>query len=55
MALFRVVEKIGLNTKFGNGWIQYGITVIVTLVGATVFSVILKYLFAEVGKRLKKA
>lgn len=55
MAAFRAIEKTGLNTRFGNGWIQYGITVVMTLIGAVLFSVSVKYFFAQVGKKLEKA
>nr|WP_300815395.1 acyltransferase [uncultured Acetatifactor sp.] len=54
-AVFRAIEKTGLNTRFGNGWIQYGITVVMTLIGAVLFSVSVKYFFAQVGKKLEKA
>lgn len=55
MAVLRAIEKTGLNTRFGNGWIQYGITVVMTLIGAVLFSVSVKYFFAQVGKKLEKA
>lgn len=42
MVMFRVIEKLHINTIFGDGWIQYAVTVILTVCGATVFSVLLK-------------
>lgn len=54
MVLFRIIEKLGLNTRFGNGWMQYGITVSMTLTGAMLFSETLKYMFTEIEKKLKK-
>lgn len=55
MALFRVIEKTGLNTGVGNGWIQYGITVAMTLIGSMLFSLSLKYFFTKAGRKLEKA
>ena len=40
--IFRVVERMGLNTITGNGWVQYAVTVVIVLVGAVIFSVIVK-------------
>lgn len=54
MAVFRVLEKMGLNTRFGDGWIQYGITVAMTLIGAMLFSVVMKHMLTEIWKRLEK-
>lgn len=54
MAVFRVVEKTGLNTYFGSGWVQYGITVAVTIAGAVLFSAAVKHALAEIGKRMQK-
>ena len=42
MVMFRVIEKLGLNTMIGNGWLQYGVTVVATICGAVVFSVAVK-------------
>ena len=50
MVVFRLVEKMGLNTMFGNGWLQYFITVILVLVGAACFSVIVKK-FIEIAEK----
>ena len=38
MFIFRIAEKLGLNTGFGNGWLQYIITVVIVLAGTSVFS-----------------
>lgn len=54
MAVFRAVEKIGLNTRFGRGWVQYGITVVVTVAGAMLFSAAAKHMLAGIGKRMQK-
>ena len=42
MVLFRVIERLGLNTRFGNGWLQYLITVALVLVATAVFAVVMK-------------
>lgn len=44
MAVFRVIEKYGLNAVFGNGWIQYIMTVILVTGGAIIFAVAVKKL-----------
>ena len=44
MVIFRIIEKLKLSTMFGKDWLQYSITVILVLTGATVFSVIMKKL-----------
>lgn len=42
MVLFRVIERLGLNTRFGNGWPQYLITVALVLVVTVIFAVVMK-------------
>lgn len=42
MVLFRVIEQLGLNTQFGNGWLQYLITVVLVLTATVIFSVVMK-------------
>lgn len=50
MVVFRLVEKMRLNIMFGNGWLQYFITVILVLVGAACFSVVFKK-FIEIAEK----
>lgn len=50
MVMFRVIEKLRINTMFGNGWTQYVITVILTVCGAMVFSVLLRKILEIVGR-----
>ena len=38
MFIFRVVEKLRLNVLWGNGWLQYIITVIFVFIGTLAFS-----------------
>lgn len=54
MAIFRVIEKAGLNKTAGNGWLQYVVTTIITLCGAVIFSVVLKKGFEFAGKALSR-
>lgn len=49
MVIFRVVEKLHINTMIGSGWLQYIVTVIITLAGTVVFSVAVKKIFVIIG------
>lgn len=51
MVIFRVVEKLGLNQIIGNGWIQYIVTVVIVLLGAILFSVVVKRLIRLAEKK----
>lgn len=42
MVLFRVIEKLRLNTRFGNGWGQYLLTVVLVLAATALFAVVAK-------------
>lgn len=55
MVIFRVVEKAGLNTIAGNGWIQYVITVVSVLAGAVLFSVVMQKVIALFFRRIRQA
>lgn len=46
MAVFRVIEKLGLNTAMGNGWVQYIVTVILVTAGSVVFAIAVQKLVA---------
>lgn len=48
MFIFRVVEKIGINGWFGNGWMQYMITVVIVICGATVYACVMQKLIEKV-------
>mgnify|MGYP001065632867 CR=1 FL=1 len=45
MMVFRVIEKLGLNVRFGDGWNQYWITFILVLTGTVIFACIMNKLF----------
>ena len=51
MVIFRVVEKLGLNQIVGNGWIQYVVSVVIVLLGAILFSVVVKKLVGLFEKK----
>lgn len=42
MLVFRVLEKLHLNTIIGSSWLQYVVTVVMVIVGAAVFAVIMQ-------------
>lgn len=42
MVIFRVVEKLKLNRILGNGWLQYIVTSVLVIAGATVFAVVMQ-------------
>ena len=52
MVIFRVVEKLGLNTMFGNGLLQYVITVVLVLIGATIFAFVMQKLISFIEKKI---
>lgn len=52
MVLFRLVEKMGLNRMFGNGWLQYLITCALVICGAMVFSYVLQKIIKLVEKKI---
>lgn len=54
MVIFRVVERLGINTIIGNGWVQYAFTVVIVLVGTVIFSVIMKKILDSLGKKVNK-
>ena len=54
MVIFRVVERLDINTIIGNGWVQYAFTVVIVLVGTVIFSVIMKKILDLFGKKVNK-
>ena len=42
MFIFRIIEKLKLNTIIGNWWIQYLFTVVSVLIGSIVFSLVMQ-------------
>ena len=54
MVIFRVVERLGLNTMIGNGWVQYAATVVIVLVGTIIFSADMKKILDLLGKKVSR-
>ena len=53
MVLFRVIERLGLNTRFGNSWLQYLITVVLVLTATVIFSVVMKQVIYVVQQKMQ--
>lgn len=53
MMIFRILEKIGFIHVLGNEKIQYGVTVIVVLLGSMLFAVIMQSVLENVMRRFK--
>ena len=54
MAVFRVVERLGLNTRIGKGWLQYGVTVFLVICGAVIFSVVTQKVIGLTADKIRK-
>lgn len=54
MVMFRIIEKLHLNTVLGNGWIQYLITVVLVFFSAACFSVVVKKAIEFIENKFEK-
>lgn len=54
MVIFRVVEKLGLNQILGNGWLQYIVTSVLVIAGATVFAVVMQKIISKALEIINK-
>lgn len=52
MIIFRVGEKLHLNSLIGNGWMQYIFTVLYVVIGATVFAVVMQKVIKAVETKI---
>ena len=52
MFIFRIIEKLKLNTVIGNGWIQYLFTVAIVFIGSVVFSLLMQKTIQKVRYKL---
>ena len=52
MFIFRIIEKLKLNTVIGNGWIQYLFTVTIVFIGSVVFSLLMQKTIQNVRYKL---
>lgn len=54
MFIFRIIQKLGLSNRFGNGVVQYTITVLLVLIGSIIFSFvvskIIKYIATIINR-----
>lgn len=53
MVFFRVVERLGINSMIGYGWIQYVFTAVLVVTGSAVFAVIMQKILAVVGRQIR--
>lgn len=54
MVIFRAIEKLKLNLILGNGWVQYVVTSVLVIAGATVFAVIMQKIISTATKMMEK-
>lgn len=54
MVIFRVAEKLKLNQILGNGWLQYIVTSILVIAGATVFAVVMQRIIIKAMEIMNK-
>ena len=54
MVILRVVEKLKLNRILGNGWLQYVVTSVLVIAGATVFAVVMQKIISKAMEIMKK-
>lgn len=52
MVIFRVGEKLHLNSIMGNGWLQYIFTVLWVLAGAALFAVVMQKIFNIIENKI---
>ena len=52
MFIFRIIQKLKINTILGNGWIQYIVTVVIVIIGASVFAIVMKHIFNYISNKL---
>lgn len=54
MVIFRVVEKLKLNRILGNGWLQYIVTSVLVIAGATVFAIVMQKIISKAMEIMNK-
>ena len=52
MFIFRIAEKLHLNTIIGNGWLQYLFTAVAVLIGSIIFSLVMRKLIQSAKSKL---
>lgn len=53
MVIFRIVEKLNINTMIGNGILQYVVTVVVVIVGTIVFSLLIEKILEIIKRKIE--
>ena len=54
LLIFRIIQKLGLNTRFGNGVVQYIITVLLVIIGSIIFSFVVSRVIKYAMEIIKK-
>lgn len=54
MVIFRVIERLTINTMIGNGWAQYAVTAVIVLVGTIIISAVIKEILDLFGNIVSK-
>ncbi len=54
MVMYRVIDKMHLNTILGKGWLSYIFTAATTIIAAVVFSVVCKKILSIAEKKLRE-
>lgn len=54
MVMYRLIEKLHLDTVLGNGWLSYVVAAAGTIVAAVVFSAVCKRLIETAEKKIVK-
>ena len=54
MVILRIVEKLKLNRILGNGWLQYAVTSVLVIAGATVFAVVMQKIISKAIEIMNK-
>ena len=54
MVILRVVEKLKLNRILGNGWLQYIVTSVLVITGATVFAVVMQKIISKIMEKMNE-
>lgn len=52
MMIFRILEKLKITIICGDGWIQYLMTVVLTLIGAIIFAIVVKKIFGILENKI---
>lgn len=54
MVIFRAVEKTGLHQIIGTGWLQYGLTCALVLIGTMIFAIVMQKVLSIAERLIEK-